>query len=137
MRSKSEMRDTVQRFIRSNASKCNIKYLRCDNAGENQELRELCEKHCIKLEWTAPNTPQENGVVERRFAIVRQKVIAMMSQVDLENDMKQMLWAEALATATTLNNITVNKPNEFQSSYVMFFGKDPHQLDHLRTFLGR
>ncbi len=64
------------------------------------------------MEWTSPNRPQGNGVVERGFAMIRQKAIAMMSEVDLDSQTKQTLWAEAISMATMLNNYVVNKPNE-------------------------
>ncbi len=45
-----------------------IKYLRCDNAGENlEDLSSVCTKHGIQMEYMAPNTPQQNGVAERKF----------------------------------------------------------------------
>jgi hypothetical protein len=35
------------------------KYLRCDNAGENEAyVQKLCAEHDIALEMTAPNTPK-------------------------------------------------------------------------------
>ena len=51
---------------------CNhkVKFLRCDNAGEHQEkLRAVCNKYSIELEYTAPHTPQMNGVCERQIAV--------------------------------------------------------------------
>jgi len=44
-----------------------VKFLRCDNAGKNQELINLCARYGITIEFTAPHTPQQNGVVERMF----------------------------------------------------------------------
>ncbi len=100
VKSKDGLGDMIQKFIDPHANEYQIKYLRCDNAGENQILKEICGKCGIKMEWTAPNTPQENGVVERGFAIVRQRAVAMMAQVSLEDNTKQTLWAEVLSTAT-------------------------------------
>jgi hypothetical protein len=37
------------------------KFLRCDNAGENMsKLERICDKFKIQVEYTAPNTPQQN-----------------------------------------------------------------------------
>ncbi len=124
----------MEKYISKYEGKYNIKYLRCDNAGENQVLKEICGKNGIDLEWTSPNTPQENGVVERGFAVIRQKAIAMMSTVNLDSETKQILWAEVVSTATLLSTYVVNKANEIESSYVSLFGKEPPHLDHLRTF---
>jgi hypothetical protein len=49
-----------------------VKYLRCDNAGENlSNLQAVCHKYNVGMEYTAPNTPQHNGVVERKFVTIR------------------------------------------------------------------
>ena len=48
-----------------------IKYIRCDKAGENQNLHEYIVKQYMKgvaVEFSTPGTPQQNGVVERAFA---------------------------------------------------------------------
>ena len=51
-----------------------VKYLRCDNAGENTVyVKDLCNKYGIQPEFKAPNTPQQNGVVKRSFATVKAK----------------------------------------------------------------
>ncbi len=71
VKSKAEFGVIMQRYIYKLVSKYNINYLRCGNAGENQVLKEICEKNSIDMEWTSPNTPQENGVVERGFAMIR------------------------------------------------------------------
>ena len=60
------------------------KYLRCDNAGEHlKDMLALCEEFAMVLELTAPDTPQQNGVVERRFVILKQRALAMMIAPDL------------------------------------------------------
>jgi hypothetical protein len=39
---------------------------RCDNAGEHlEQMLALCEEFAMVLELTAPDAPQQNGVVER------------------------------------------------------------------------
>ena len=49
------------------------KFLRCDNAEENKRLGNILKttEFCgIKMEYTAPGTPQQNGIVERSFAFL-------------------------------------------------------------------
>jgi hypothetical protein len=42
------------------------KCLRCDNAGEHlEQMLASCEEFAMVLELTAPDAPQQNGVVER------------------------------------------------------------------------
>ena len=47
-----------------------VKFVRMDNEGENEILQTIIKNEYlgIKIERTAPGTPQQNGVVERAFA---------------------------------------------------------------------
>jgi hypothetical protein len=56
-----------------------VKRMRCDNAGENRQFQKYLNRlpHHIKFENTAPNTPQQNGKLERKFATLYGKVRAM------------------------------------------------------------
>ena len=81
------------------------KFLRCDNAGENSKyLQELCIKKGIQLEFTAPNTPQQNGVAERAFAVLKNGAVAMLRGANLTNKWSGTLWAEAVNTKVHLHN---------------------------------
>ncbi|KAG7336872.1 reverse transcriptase RNA-dependent DNA polymerase, partial [Nitzschia inconspicua] len=53
-----------------------VKTIRCDNAGENKMLEQACRKQGLQIifEYTAPGTPQQNGVVERKFATLFGKI---------------------------------------------------------------
>ena len=46
-----------------------IKYIRLDNSGENKILQEDFEREHLKIkfEYTSRDTPMQNGVVERKF----------------------------------------------------------------------
>ena len=57
-----------------------IKYIRLDNSGENKGLKDECEKqnHGIIFEFTAPGTPQQNSVVERKIPTLMGRSRAMM-----------------------------------------------------------
>ena len=58
-----------------------VKFLRCDNAGENVSAEEACEEEGlgVTFECTAPNTPQQNGRVERCFATLHGRVRSMLN----------------------------------------------------------
>ena len=46
------------------------KFIRCDNSGENQHLEQYMtsQGHTgIRIEYTSPHTPQQNGIVEKGF----------------------------------------------------------------------
>ena len=46
-----------------------VKYIRLDNSGENRSLPKECEKQSLGIlfEFTAPGTPQQSSVVERKI----------------------------------------------------------------------
>jgi hypothetical protein len=47
-----------------------VKYIQCDNVGENILLERQCKKEGlgIQFKYTSPNSPQFNGKIERKFA---------------------------------------------------------------------
>ena len=66
-----------------------INKVRLDNAGENWELERKCMDHLlgIKFEYTTPNTPQYNGVVERKFQSLYNKLRATLFESVLDYDL--------------------------------------------------
>ena len=80
MKKKSEVPAVFRRLVTKLKNQgYNIKYLRCDNAGEHQrQLIDVCIDFGIQLEYTSPHTPQQNGVVERKFVTDRERAHAMM-----------------------------------------------------------
>ena len=106
------------------------KYLRCDNAGENVKgLRELCQENGIVIELTPPNSPQYNGVVERKFVTLRDRAHAMMLGAHLTEEHQGRLWAEAVYTATRIHNSVPNRHGDAPDS--LWYGKPCTLLDHL------
>ena len=63
----------------------------------------------IIFEYTAPGTPQQNGVVERVFVTVMGRARAMMNHAGFTMAKRQQLWCEAAQTATMLDNILVQE----------------------------
>ena len=112
----------------------NVKYIRCDNAGENLSLQKALDEEGmnIKFEFTARETPQQNGKVERAFATLYGRMRAMMAAAKWEDSMKHKFWMEAAATATKLDTIMNEKGQ--QSPYQQFYGESPAFEKHLRTF---
>jgi Reverse transcriptase (RNA-dependent DNA polymerase) len=112
-----------------------IKYMRCDNSGENVKLSEQCQQQGlgIQFEFSAPGTPQQNGVVERAFATLFGRVRAMMNHARFSAVKRGELWAECAATATKLENIVCDKGDE-PSPHCKFYGKHPEYARDLRTF---
>jgi transposase InsO family protein len=70
LQDKSETQVTLKRFLRraQNEFKLQVKKIRSDNGSEfkNLQVEEYIEEEGIKHEFSAPYTPQQNGVVERK-----------------------------------------------------------------------
>ena len=69
MKQKSETKDIMIALIKElkQAYDIEVKTIRCDNSGENNALQRSCKQEGlgITFEYTAPNTPQQNGRVKR------------------------------------------------------------------------
>ena len=124
-------------FIKAlQAKKSNIvKFICCDNAGENKSLEKACLKEGlgITFEYTARATLQQNGKVERNFATLYGRMRSMMIFASFTKKLKHELWTEAASTATKLDNILVDKPST-DSPYKLFYNKDPDYKNHLQIF---
>jgi transposase InsO family protein len=102
-----------------------IKYLRCDNAGEHQKkLKKVCDSHGVEMEYTAPNTPQMNGVLERRIAVTARTTYAMLTGAKLNERYRMRLRTEAKTTANKLKNLHVTTTNG-KCPAELFFGVKP------------
>ena len=112
-----------------------IKYLRCDNAGEQGDtIKELCEAYGISVEYTSPNPPQQNGTIERQFHTDLTRANSMMEAANLKQTTRNILLFEAILTASTVNHICV-KPQQTKSPYELFYGKPPKlTVKHLIEF---
>ncbi|KAD7478319.1 hypothetical protein E3N88_01455 [Mikania micrantha] len=81
-----------------------IKTLRTDRGGEflSKEFNEFCETHGIHRDLTAPFTPQQNGVAERKNRTVTEMTRCLLQAKKLPNQ----FWGEAVATAVYLLSLS-------------------------------
>jgi len=79
-----ELRDTYGR---------RVDHIRCNNAGENRALKSTCidKELGIGFEYTAPGTPQQNGVMERAFATMLGKTRAIMNGAGFDKKTSSIL----------------------------------------------
>ena len=134
---KSQVPDVLRRKLKFfKGAGIKIENLRCDNAGEHQtQFQQVCEEEGVKLEYTAPNTPQQNGVVERQFATELRRANAMLAAASFNERTKDLLRAEAITTSCILDNTVCNERG--QSKYELFFGRKPNLLPKSMIEFGR
>ena len=135
-RRKNELIDIVYDFIlKLKKTNENLgKFLRMDNSGENIGLKNKLEKNGIAtiIEFTSPNTPEQNGQVERSFATLWGRVRAMLNNSGVDPDLRTELWAECAATATKLCNML--SKSDGKSPFEKFYGKECKFEKNLKLF---
>jgi len=111
-----------------------VKFLRCDNGGENKRTEEYLKEKGLgtQFEYAAPNTPQQNGKVERKFATLYGRIRATLNSLG-DDELRTKLWAEAAAMMTLMENISVKKRGE-KPAFTKFFNRDCKIIPYLRRF---
>ncbi|CAL9021631.1 unnamed protein product [Prunus brigantina] len=109
----------------------NLIRLRTDHGTEfeNHLFSEFCDEQGISHEFSAPITPQQNGVVERK-----NRVLLDMSRVMLNSaNLAKHFWAEAISSACYTANRVYLRPKSKATPYELWKGKKPN-VSHLRVF---
>jgi transposase InsO family protein len=85
-----------------NQSNCRIQILRSDNGKEyvSNQFQQFCDEAGIEHQLTAPYTPQQNGVSERKNRSIMEMARCMLHQKELP----KKFWAEAASTAVFIQN---------------------------------
>ena len=112
-----------------------IKYIRLDNSGENRSLQKECDKQNLGIifEFTAPGTPQQNSVVERKIPTLMGRSRAMMLTAGFSQQDKRKFWCEVISTATKLDNIMVRQERT-KPPFTLFYNDEPKDMKFLRSF---
>ena len=112
-----------------------IKYIRLDNSGENRSLKKENDKQNLGniFEFTAPGTPQQNSVVERKIPTLMGRSRAMMLTAGFSQQDKREFWCEVISTATKLDNIMVRKERT-KPPFTLFYNDEPKYMKFLRSF---
>lgn len=104
MKGKYEVYERVKEYIEEAESKWNTRVLklRCDNGTEytSEKMKTYCRKKGIKLDYTVPYTPQQNGKAERLNRALLNKARALIIDSGLEKEM----WSEAIRVTAYLVN---------------------------------
>lgn len=134
VRHKSDVFDRFREYeqLVSNKFGRAIKTLRADNGLEycNDKMRKYMTAKGIRMENTAPYTPQQNGRAERDNRTIVECARTMLQAKKLPKS----LWAEAVNTAVyTLNRTGHSRVGESKTPYELWTGKKP-DLSHVRIF---
>ncbi|KAK8936281.1 hypothetical protein KSP39_PZI013961 [Platanthera zijinensis] len=108
-----------------------LKKLRTDRGGEftSKEFNSYCQQEGIHRELTCPQTPEQNGVVERRNRTIMERVRAML----LHHKVPPEFWGEAAHTAVYVLNRSPTRSLENMTPYEAWYKRKP-SVSHLRIF---
>ncbi|CAO2199473.1 unnamed protein product [Urochloa humidicola] len=130
---KSDAADAIKAFkTRAEAeSGKRLRVLRTDRGGEftAEEFAEYCAEEGVRRHLTAPYTPQQNGVVERR----NQTIVGMARSMMKAKKMPVAFWGEAVTTAVFILNRSPTKALKGKTPYEAWHGRKPN-VSYLRTF---
>jgi len=96
---------------------------------ENTAFAKYCDENGIAHEFSAPKTPQQNGVAERKNRTIQEMARVMLNAKKLT----LRLWAEAVSTACyTINRVYLRQGTN-KTSYEIWKGKVPN-LKYFHVF---
>jgi len=130
---KSEAFKAFKNFAKAvqNEKDLNIKVLRSDHGGEfqNELFENFCEENGIMHNFSAPRTPQQNEVVERKNRSLEELARTMLN----EYDVPKYFWADAVSTACYVLKRMLIRPILKVTPYELFKGRKPN-VTHLKIF---
>lgn len=132
LKSKDETTDIFMKYKLEVENQLNkrIKRLRSDRGGEYNTnfLKNFCEQNGIIHEFTAPYSPQQNGIAERKNRTLKEMMNAMLLSSGLPDNM----WGEAALSACYILNRMPHKKLD-KTPYELWKGFSPN-LSFLRVW---
>ncbi|GJU21073.1 zinc finger, CCHC-type containing protein [Tanacetum coccineum] len=131
--SKDQAFDTFKEFRQRIETEMRLKLrmLRTYRGGEftSNEFTKHCKEHGIARQLTAPYSPQQNGVVERRNRTVLSTTRSMMKAMKLPLN----FWAEAVRHTIYILNRVPTRALVDKTPYEALYNRKPN-LENLRIF---
>jgi len=108
-----------------------LKVFRSDRGGEftSLEFNSFCDINGIKRHLTAPYSPQQNGIVERRNRTLMDMTRSIMKAMHVPN----YLWGEAVKHSTNLINRVYTRVLGNTTPYEKLYKRKPN-LENVRIF---
>jgi hypothetical protein len=131
--SKGEAADAIRRAQATAEAECGrkLRMLRTNNNGEftAAEFASYCADEGIQRHYSAPYSPQLNGVVERH----NQTVLGMAQALLKQRGMPAVFWGEAVVTVVYILNRSPTKALNGRTPYEAWHGRKL-AVSHLRVF---
>ncbi|GJT10514.1 retrovirus-related pol polyprotein from transposon TNT 1-94 [Tanacetum coccineum] len=111
---------------------CSIVSIRTDHGREfdnEVQFREFCNANGITHNFSAPRTPQSNGVVERKNRTLQEMSRTMLN----EQSLPQKVWCNTVDTSTYILNRILIRAILGKTPYELLRGRKP-TLDYFRVF---
>ncbi|GJT36791.1 retrovirus-related pol polyprotein from transposon TNT 1-94 [Tanacetum coccineum] len=134
LKDKTEAFDQFEIFSKKiqNQLGCTIVSIRTDHGREfNNEVQfgEFCNTNGITHNFSAPHTPQSNGVVERKNRTLQEMSRTMLN----EQSLPQKFWCNAVDNSTYILNRILIRAILGKTPYELLRGRKP-TLDYFRVF---
>ncbi|GJU23160.1 retrovirus-related pol polyprotein from transposon TNT 1-94 [Tanacetum coccineum] len=134
LKNKTEAFDQFKIFSRKiqNQLGCSIVSIRTDHGREfdnEVQFGEFCNANGITHNFSAPRTPQSNGVVERKNKTLQEMSRTMLN----EQSLPQNFWCNVVYTSTDILNRILIRAILGKTPYELLRGRKP-TLDHFRVF---
>ena len=131
--SKDETFDEFVAFAKKEQRRtgCPLVHLRSDHGTEfeNSKFDEFCTEHGMDHNFSAPRTPQQNGVVERKNRSLEDMARTML----IASGLPRNFWAEAVNTACyILNRVSIRAMTD-KTPYELLKGRKPN-ISYFRAF---
>lgn len=109
----------------------NLAGIRTDHGTEfeNERFISWCTKHGVHHNFSAPRTPQQNGVVERKNRTLQDMTRTML----IESGLPMSFWGEAMNTACYILNRAYLRYMLNKTPYELLKGRRPN-ISHLKVF---
>ncbi|KAK7342390.1 hypothetical protein VNO80_25340 [Phaseolus coccineus] len=132
LESKSDAYSAFKKLAKRLQNSCcsNICAIHNDHGREfqNEKFSSFCDKLGIFHNFSAPRTPQENGVVERKNRLLEELASTILS----ESSLPKYLWADAVSTTCYVMNRVLIKPILKKTPYELLNGRKPN-IAHLKV----
>jgi transposase InsO family protein len=116
----------LKKFLRRAQNKfdAKVKKIRSDNDTEfkNTQVEDFLDEEGIKLEFSAPYTPQQNGVAERENRTLIEMARTMLDEYKTSNQ----FWVEAINTVCHATNRLYLYRLLKKTSYELLTGNKPN-----------